>query len=252
MTRTPSFLALSILFALSGACGDDDTSPTDAGGSGTDAGNGGTDAGNGGTDAGNGGTDAGNGGTDGAVADGGDTDGGDTDGGAGTCPDLAPTQGDDALIISQIDLENDMVEFYNPTDSAIDLEGYTICQRPQYQTFGAGAGTVPAGGYLTVATGSVSFAATGAGELNLYDQDSISTPMDYGDRENMVDFVCWDGDRGASRKSVAEMMEGGVALWSGACAAAPSNDAVRRIASNAGSAAADYDVASAIEARSCP
>ena len=212
MTRTPSFMALSILLALSGACGDDDTSGTDSG-TRADAGNGGTDAGNGGTDAGNGGTDAGNGGADGAVADAGDTDGGDTDGGAGTCPDLAPTQGDDNLIISQIDLENDRVEFYNPTDAAIDLDGLVLCQRPQYQTlWRQRASTVPAGGYAwldDLVHGELRRDGRGRAR-STYTRSTACTRTE----TTMMDFVCWRDEN--TGRNIARWLNGdGEVLWSG-------------------------------------
>ena len=247
MTRIPSLMFLSLVLALAGACGDDDASGTDAGtrvdsGNSVDSGSGGTDSGNGGTDSGNGGTDSG---TDGAVAD-----GGDTDASAATCPDLDPSQGADAVIISQIDLANDRVEFYNPTDTSIDLDGLVLCQRPQYQTLSGTGVSVPAGGYAWLDDlGMVDFAETGAGELAIY------TNTMYTNRDSMLDFVCWDGMRGPTqtRLDTAEDENGdGEVLWSGACAGAPASDVVRRLAGNDGDGAASYDVAGGVEPHACP
>jgi plastocyanin len=81
MKNVFTLLTLSLVLALAG-CGGDDNTVTDSGRPGTDGGGGGTDGGGGGTDGGGGGTDGGGGGTDGG---GGGTDGGgdDTDGGGG-------------------------------------------------------------------------------------------------------------------------------------------------------------------------
>lgn len=170
------------------------------------------------------------------------------DAGPATCPDLMPTQGADNVVISQIDLANDTIEFFNPTDTAIPLDGLVLCQRPQYTTIAATGIMVQPGAYATLdALGSVAFETSGAGELGLYNAAS------YGARTAMVDFVCWDGDRADSRKSVAEMANGGgEVLWAGPCAGAVGMGVVGRNISVAGTAAAEYDVAGPLEAHACP
>ncbi|MBW2464495.1 MAG: hypothetical protein JRH11_22800 [Deltaproteobacteria bacterium] len=176
------------------------------------------------------------------------TDSGAGDGGGGTCPDLMPTQGTDNVIISQIDLANDTIEFFNPSDTTVALDGLVLCQRPQYTTISGTGINIDPGGYATLdALGAVDFETSGAGELGLYNSAS------YGSRTAMVDFVCWDGDRAQSRKSVAEMANGGgEVLWADACAGAATMGVVRRTDTNAGNEAAAYDVTGALEARSCP
>ncbi len=223
---------------LAFGCGDDDGG-TDAGGDSAMMDSGGDDAG--GDDAG--GDDAG--GDDAGGDDAGDDDAGGDDAGAddagATCPDLMPV-GARELVISQIDIDGSQVELYNPGDEDVLLGEHVFCSRPSYQDVaGLGPSTIPARGYaLYTLPPSFQLVAGGAGELALYSERS------YRSGDAMLDFVCFDGDRATSRKSVAE----GAGLWSGECGAAGSG-AIMRTVSTAGTSSGDYEVAGEFLATSC-
>lgn len=159
------------------------------------------------------------------------------------CEDLAPTQGADNVIISQIDLGTGEIEFFNPTSAAIDVSAIQLCAQPGYNA--PGAVTVEPGAYATTTLGGVAGQVSNAmGEMALY------TSGPFGDRANMFDFVCWGGARTPSRKGLAEMELNGVALWAGDCMPA-SDGVIIRTAGTAGASAADYTTAAARVNR-CP
>ncbi|MFK8001712.1 MAG: hypothetical protein AB8H86_19110 [Polyangiales bacterium] len=161
------------------------------------------------------------------------------------CPDLMPTQGGDNLVISQYDVASGEIEFFNPTDGDIGLDGFVLCSRPQYETIDGSGITVPAGGYATyVASAGFMGASSTSGELALYD-----SPM-YGSRNAMIDFVCWGDAPGSSRKSVAERMMGSEVLWTGDCAAALTNVVARNIGTD-GIEASDYSAPADFAEHTC-
>lgn len=154
-----------------------------------------------------------------------------------TCPDLMPTQGADNLIISQYNLVTGEVEFYNPTDAPIAIDGLELCSRPSYDTIADTGTIVQPGDYATYTARSTFRGANPSrGEIALYDSTS------YDSRNSMIDFFCWGEtlDSSRSRKSVAEMAMGDEVLWAGACSSAPTMNVVARGESNTGTDAADY------------
>ncbi len=170
----------------------------------------------------------------------------DDDAGPTTCEELAPTQGRDDLIISQYNMAGGMIEFFNPTDADIPLDGYVLCKRPAYETITGSGVTVPAGGYAEyMPSAGFRTPMASSGELALYDSTA------YDSRNSMIDFVCWGTAPTATRKPVAERMLGSEVLWMGDCAPAPTMGAVSRNVEVAGTSAADYDNAAAYMAHTC-
>jgi len=160
-----------------------------------------------------------------------------------TCDDLDPTAFASNVVIRQYRLGT-FLELYNPTASDIVVDGWRICDRPDYRGI---SGTVPARGYLAIDVagfGSGDDSEVG-GELGLYTTNS------FGSRAAMVDYVCW-GDPGSSRKTVAETSGAGGALWSGDCGPEPIADAVTRRTTTDGTSADDYDFTSTPDPIDCP
>jgi hypothetical protein len=175
----------------------------------------------------------------------------DDDAAVAECPDLEPTgDGANDLIISEVSPGNH-VGLFNPTDADIDLAdgNYQLCQMPAYAAL---TGTVPAKGYLLVdwPAGFTEDATAIAGEeVALYADIGDST--DFGEGENMRDFVCWGtGSVGGSRQTLA----GEEDLWDGGCvtAIAAIGEAVIRLPETDGTSAASYETGDAPELECAP
>ena len=127
------------------------------------------------------------------------------------------------------------IVLYNATASDIALSGspYQFCSPFVYaplSTLAPGV-VVPAFGLATVPwPGSFSDTAAG-GELQLYKSGSFGVSLD------IIDFVCWGVNPHGSRIAQAQT----VGKWSGACAPALSNGAIRRRIASSGKTAASYD-----------
>lgn len=150
-----------------------------------------------------------------------------------SCDDLAPTQGADNVIISQINLGTNEIELFNPTDADLNVSTYQLCAMPGYTA--PGDVTVPAGGYAVVSMIGIAGQVTNdMGEMAIY------TSSNFTSRDAMVDFVCWGGDRTPTRKGVAEMSAGGEVLWVGPCVGAATNGIIARNANASGTRSGDY------------
>ena len=98
------------------------------------------------------------------------------------------------LTIVSIDFETNEVTFANHTDADIAIDGYYLCNFPDYAALSA-ADPVPAGGTLTV-TSTVAISADD-GELGLYSEGGA-----FGDPDTIAAYVEW-GSEGHERSSTA-------------------------------------------------
>jgi hypothetical protein len=160
------------------------------------------------------------------------------------CPDLEPL--DDgtefhplpALVISEVDPGNH-VELFNTTANDIVLPNiYWLCSNLLYAQV---AGTVPAGGYLTVVwPANFTRSNNTSGEMILYDSSDFLADDD------IMDYVIW-GSPTFNRKGQAIA----VGKWVGANLTALAGGAVHRKIGVAGTVAADYDNTSAPSPLNC-
>jgi hypothetical protein len=153
-------------------------------------------------------------------------------------PNLAPLD-DQSNIVSNLQFyevaPGSHIVLYNATAADIALSGspYWFCSPFLYESLSSvGAGVVvPAFGLATVPwPGSFNDSAAG-GELQLYKSSSFAASTD------IIDFVCWGVNPHGSRLTQAQA----VGKWSGACAPALSNGALRRRVTSSGKTAASYD-----------
>jgi len=171
------------------------------------------------------------------------------------CPDLAPTQGGDDLVISAVDLAGARIEFFNPTDSPIELDGYWLCNRPAYPQIEGTGITIPPGGYAVIDNDDLSATLSFDGDnddIQLYIKSE--TRPGFGNRNNMVDFICWGDGSSVGRLTEAQMGAGGGSevLWMGDdCAASPTSGAIVRNEGTAGIQPSDYDSTATFEPLVC-
>ena len=159
----------------------------------------------------------------------------DPDAGVGlVCTDLEPMQGERDLIIAQVHLEHDAVEFFNPTDRPIPLDGYVLSQPPHCVTIAGTGITVQPNAYaLLEHLGPVDFDREQPGEVSLYTEATLD------DRTAMLDFVCWNGDSPMSHRQVAETTSNGIRLWYDECPV-PENGILQRVHFSHGFFGEDY------------
>ena len=113
----------------------------------------------------------------------------------------------------------DHVTITNNTDAEVSLEGWWLCNRPDYAPL---SGTLAAGESVDVSSGALGGLGVDGGEIGLH------TERSFGDSGAMFDYVSWGS--GGGRESVAV----GAGLW-GADDAAPNDGAgITRIADAAG------------------
>lgn len=163
------------------------------------------------------------------------------------CPELDPLDdgsgvfgaiGLPALVISEVN-PGQYIELFNTTGSDIVLPGvYFLCSHFVYAQV---AGTVPAGGYATVAwPASFLTAVDASGEMMLYDSAFFGTSTD------ILDYVIW-GNPVFTRKAQATA----VGKWIGADAPAITGGAIHRRIGVKGNVAAEYDAAAAPSPENC-
>jgi FlgD Ig-like domain len=143
-----------------------------------------------------------------------------------------------ALVISEVN-PGDYIELFNTTGSDIVLPNiYWLCSDLLYAQV---AGTVPAGGYATVAwPANFTRANNTSGEMMIYDN------FDFLLDEDIMDYVIW-GSPTFNRKGQAIA----VGKWVGENLTALTNGAVHRKIGVTGTSAADYDNTSAPSAMNC-
>lgn len=223
-------------------------------GAGATTGGGNNNGGNGGeTTTANGGN-----GNNGNMGGGGAADGGNGgQGGQGgdpvvitTCAeDLAPQEGPNDIVISEVSIGN-YIEVYNPTANTIDLgavaySAYQWCAQPSYPSLQSTASNIvlPANAYRTIPWPTLNVGDTTNGELALYLDNN------YESSASVVDYVCWGtlGAAGTNRMDEAA----GAGEWGGACAASTTNGVLRRVNTTNGNAAADWDSTATADPTNC-
>ena len=122
------------------------------------------------------------------------------------------------LAITQV-VFGDHVTITNNTDAEISLEGWWLCNRPDYAPL---SGTLAAGESVDVSSGALGGLGVDGGEIGLYLESS------FGDSSAMFDYVAWGS--GGGRESVAV----GAGLWGADDAAPNDGSAIKRIADSAG------------------
>ena len=108
--------------------------------------------------------------------------------------------GGGALVISEVDPINNVIEVYNGTGSTVDLSTYWFCSRITYENLASselisGSLSIAHQGYTILRTTSIDLNNTAA-DLGFYIDNSFNNPT------SMIDFVQW-GAGNQGRESVA-------------------------------------------------
>lgn len=166
------------------------------------------------------------------------------------CPNLKPVSdgsGRQQLVLSEV-APGQFLELFNNTDADLVLadQSWGAASGSGRLVFTGDAGTVkvPARGYATVPWDAALKAERGNGELALY--IGVTGDADFDVAEKLVGYVCWgDGDH------LQRALAGMAGKWDGACAAALTGTAIRRLAEVSGAAAAGFLVDAAADPTAC-